>query len=263
MAAASVYGACRCNGRSRTLEDVIDPARVGQSRVRNAYQTLNTDLRLPAQPVPPSAFVPRLASQLSDTIRHRARRLAEESESMGVTMGVRPSGFAAACVYTAEREEGRWLAQSEVAEVANVSVVTVRTHRTRWTNWLYEAAPPSGLPSCGASIPIGQKWRFCLTNHFDSRSPIQPTPATEQTFLGTIHLVVDSSTFYGAVAKDRAAAKLLESSETEQTVDDCTLIHDLDSDPTPQLVDRWPTLSAAMQLDSIDGSSCSRRPLTV
>ena len=131
MATASVYGACRCNGLSRTLDDVIDPARVKQSRVTNAYKTLNTELGLPAQPVTPSAFVPRLASELDvpDQIRQRARNLAEESESTAVTTGVRPSGFAAACLYKAGHEDGWCLTQSDVAEAANVSPVTVRTHR--------------------------------------------------------------------------------------------------------------------------------------
>ncbi|MFQ3320238.1 MAG: transcription initiation factor TFIIB [Natronomonas sp.] len=131
MAAASVYGACRCNGRPRTLDDITESARVEQSRVTNAYTTLNTELGLPAQPVTPSTFVPRLASELdvSDQIRQRARQLAKESESTGATTGVRPSGFAAACLYKAGREDGRWLTQSDVADVANVSVVTVRTHR--------------------------------------------------------------------------------------------------------------------------------------
>ena len=131
MAAASVYGACRCNGLSRSLNDVTDLAHVDESRVTSAYKTLNTELGLPAQPVRPSAFVPRLASELDvpDQIRQRARRLAEDSESTGVTTGVRPSGFAAACLYKAGCEQGRLLTQSEVAEVANVSPVTVRTHR--------------------------------------------------------------------------------------------------------------------------------------
>ncbi|GAB7011348.1 transcription initiation factor IIB family protein [Halorubrum trueperi] len=131
MAAASVYGACRCNGRPRTLDDITESARVEQSRVTNAYTTLNTELGLPAQPVTPSAFVPQLASELdvSDQIRQRARQLAEASESTGATTGVRPSGFAAACLYKAGREDGMWLTQSDVADVANVSVVTVRTHR--------------------------------------------------------------------------------------------------------------------------------------
>jgi transcription initiation factor TFIIB len=62
------------------------------------YMTLNTELDLPAQPVTPSAFVPRLTSELdvSDQIQQRARPLAEASESTGATTGVRPSGFAAA-----------------------------------------------------------------------------------------------------------------------------------------------------------------------
>lgn len=131
MATASVYGACRCNGLSQTLDDVTDPARVEQSRVTNAYKTLNTELGLPAKPMTPSEFVPRLASELDvpDQMRQRARSLAEDSESTGVTTGVRPSGFAAACLYKAGCEQDRLLTQSEVAEVANVSIVTVRTHR--------------------------------------------------------------------------------------------------------------------------------------
>ncbi|MFD1570425.1 transcription initiation factor IIB [Halorubrum laminariae] len=130
MAAASVYGACRCNGLSRTLEGVTDPARVEQSRVMNAYKTLNTELGLPAQPVTPSAFVPRLASELdvSDQIRQRARQLADASESTEATTGVQPSGFAAACLYKAGHERGQLLTQSDVADVADVSMVTVRTH---------------------------------------------------------------------------------------------------------------------------------------
>ena len=131
MAAASVYGVCRCNGLSRLLDDVADSARVEQSRVRNAYKTLNTDLGLPTQPVRPSEFVPQLASELdvSDSIRQRARSLAEESESTGAATGTRPSGFAAACLYKAGREEGRWLTQSEVAEAANVTTPTIRSHQ--------------------------------------------------------------------------------------------------------------------------------------
>ena len=131
IAAASVYGVCRCNGHSRLLDDVVDAARVEQSRVTNAYKTLNTELGLPAQPVRPSEFIPRLASELEVPvyIRQRARRLAEQSESTGVASGVKPSGFAAACLYKAGREEGRWLTQAEVAEAASVTSTTFRSHR--------------------------------------------------------------------------------------------------------------------------------------
>ncbi|TKX72436.1 transcription initiation factor IIB family protein [Halorubrum sp. GN11GM_10-3_MGM] len=131
MAAASVYGASRCNGLSRLLGDVIDAARVEQSRVMNAYKTLNVELGLPTQPVRPSEFIPRLASELDvpADIRQRARRLAKQAESTGVASGVKPSGFAAACLYKAGREEGRWLTQAEVAATASVTVTTIRSHR--------------------------------------------------------------------------------------------------------------------------------------
>ena len=131
IAAASVYGACRCNGRSQLLDDVSEMARVAESRVTNAYKTLNEELGLPAEPVSPSMFVPRLASDLEcpDRIRQRARTLAEQAEERGVTTGVHPAGFAAACLYKAGHEEGRWLTQSEAADVANASKATVRAHR--------------------------------------------------------------------------------------------------------------------------------------
>ncbi|RDZ36098.1 transcription initiation factor IIB, partial [Haloferax sp. Atlit-19N] len=44
IAAASVYGACRCNGLSRLVDDVSEMARVAESRVTNAYKTLNEEL---------------------------------------------------------------------------------------------------------------------------------------------------------------------------------------------------------------------------
>ena len=125
-----MYGACRCNGLSRLVDDVSEVARVAESRVTNAYKTLNEELGLPAQPVSPSMFVPRLASDLEcpDEIRQRARTLAEQAEERGVTTGVHPAGFAAACLYKAGREEGRWMTQCDVAESGDVTPTTVRTH---------------------------------------------------------------------------------------------------------------------------------------
>lgn len=131
IAAASVYGACRCNGISRLLDEISESARVEESRVKNAYRVLNEGLGLPAKPISPSAFVPRLASELgcSDEIRKRAGTLAQRSERAGVTAGVHPSGYAAACLYKASREHGESVRQVDVAEAADVSVATVRSHR--------------------------------------------------------------------------------------------------------------------------------------
>ena len=131
IAAASVYGACRCNGRSQLLDDIVAVATVGESRVTNAYKTLNEELGLPAKPVTPTMYIPRLASELDcpGRIRRRSRILAEAAEDAGVTIGVHPAGFAAACLYKAGREAGRWLTQTDIAEVANTSTATVRNHR--------------------------------------------------------------------------------------------------------------------------------------
>lgn len=108
--------------------------------------------------------------------------------------------------------------------------------------------------SCGASIPTTQtKCRFCLTNHLGEYSPRTDAESAEETLLGVIHIIVESSTFYGAVAKGGAATKLIASSEAEQAVDDCTLIYDLDEEPVPQLAERWPTLPAAVQIASAAG----------
>ena len=133
IAAASVYGACRCNGLSRLVDDVSELARVAESRVTNAYKTLNEELGLPAEPVCPSMFVPRLASDLEcpDEIRQRARTLAEQAEERGVTTGVHPAGFAAACLYKAGQEQGQWVTQSDVAESGGVTSTTIRTHHEK------------------------------------------------------------------------------------------------------------------------------------
>ncbi|QFU84358.1 biosurfactant protein 1 [Natronorubrum aibiense] len=108
--------------------------------------------------------------------------------------------------------------------------------------------------SCVASIPADRtKCLFCLTNHLENFSSETDAPATEWTLLGVVHMLVESSTFYGAVAKGGAAATLLASSATESTVDDCTIIYDLEDEPAAQLTDQWPVLPAAVRISSTDG----------
>jgi len=58
--------------------------------------------------------------------------------------------------------------------------------------------------SCSASIPAGQtKCRFGLTNHLGDDA-IGTDESVETALLGIVHLVVESTTFYGAVAKGGA-----------------------------------------------------------
>jgi hypothetical protein len=107
--------------------------------------------------------------------------------------------------------------------------------------------------SCGASVPDGQtKCRFCLTNHLGSdTTSTDESPST--TFLGIVHLVVESTTFYGAMAKGGAAANLLSANEAEPAVGDYTLIYDLDEAPARQLAEQWPSLPDAVQVSSEEG----------
>jgi len=108
--------------------------------------------------------------------------------------------------------------------------------------------------SCGAPITADRtKCLFCLTNHLENSSSETDAPATEWTLFGVVHMLVESSTFYGAVAKGAAAATLLTSNATEQAVDDCTIIYDLEDEPAAQLTDRWPVLPAAAQITSTGG----------
>jgi hypothetical protein len=67
-------------------------------------------------------------------------------------------------------------------------------------------------------------------------------------------LVVESTTFYGAVAKGGAAANRLSANEAEAAVDDYTLIYDLNEAPARQLAEQWPSLPDAVQVASAEGA---------
>jgi len=104
--------------------------------------------------------------------------------------------------------------------------------------------------SCGASIPAGQtKCRFCLTNYLDAADDQESSDA-ERTLLHVVQLLVEATTFYGAVAKGSAATSLLANSDSDPAVDDCQLIYDLDEAPARQLADQWPSLPSAVRITS-------------
>nr|WP_233340547.1 hypothetical protein [Haloprofundus sp. MHR1] len=108
--------------------------------------------------------------------------------------------------------------------------------------------------SCGASIPANRtKCRFCLSNHLDGTSDDSRAPDTEWTLLHVVHLLVEASTFYAAVAKGAAAATLLTKADRDPVVDDCQLIYDLDTKPAAQLTDKWPSLPEAVRITSESG----------
>ena len=120
----------------------------------------------------------------------------------------------------------------------------------------YPDAPTTTDSECrsyGASVPDEQtKCRFCLSNHLGSDATSTDESASTM-FLGIVHLVIESTTFYGAVAKGGAAANLLTASEAGPAVDDYTLIYDLDEAPARQLAEQWPSLPDAVQVSSEEG----------
>ncbi|WP_115864221.1 biosurfactant protein 1 [Halorussus litoreus] len=108
--------------------------------------------------------------------------------------------------------------------------------------------------SCGTSIPTGQtKCRFCLTNQLNASTVDHDTPDSECDIRHVIHALVESRTFYGAVAKGSAAINLLAKPESDPAVDDYQLIYDLNEEPAAQLVDQWPTLPSATRVKSESG----------
>jgi len=133
MAAAAVFGACRCNGLARTLDEIAQYARGGYSGLVNAYKVLNRELGLPTQPMTPLEYLPRVAAAVAapDRVRRRARELAEWAEVSGVVSGKHPAGFAGACLYVAANERAWDVTNREIAEAADACVATVRAHRER------------------------------------------------------------------------------------------------------------------------------------
>ena len=128
FAAATVYAVCRVQNISRTIDEVIGPARATAAELKAAYDALNRELGLPTGPIDPREYLARYATELDlpRAVESRARDLAGDAVEDGIAAGRNPGGFAAACLYLAAREHDRDLTQAEAAAVADVSSVTVR-----------------------------------------------------------------------------------------------------------------------------------------
>jgi transcription initiation factor TFIIB len=133
IATGCVYAICRCRGLTRTFEEIAAVAQCPESALNNAYRTLNRELSLPTPPRRPREFIAGFASDLevSSAIEHRARELTLEATEAGLSNGVHPGGFAAACLGVAADNHEISLTQMRLADVANVSPSTIRAHRTR------------------------------------------------------------------------------------------------------------------------------------
>lgn len=131
LTAASVYAACRCGGLVRSVDEVASVARCSPDSVEAGYRVLNRELDLETPVSRPAGYLPKLASAVgaSENVRVRAIELAGQAEAAGYANGRHPGGVAAACVYRAGHEHGRFYTQAELAEVVGVSTATVRKRR--------------------------------------------------------------------------------------------------------------------------------------
>ena len=129
FAAACVYAACRINSVSRTIEETVRAAKADHGEFRAAYDALNRELGLPVAPTSPAEYLPRYATELgvSSSVERRARKLVGHTETEGIANGRNPSGVAAACLYTAAKEQNAEVTQREIATVASVTPVTIRS----------------------------------------------------------------------------------------------------------------------------------------
>ena len=132
---------------------------------------------------------------------------------------------------------------AELAESVDKEPVDGLTAETL-SDYPDEIAPTeSECASCGTLIPATQtKCEFCLTYHLDRSDDEQNRSQGESTLLHVVHLLVEASTFYAAVAKGSAAAPLLSKPDKDSAVDECEMIYDFDEEPAQQLADRWPSL---------------------
>lgn len=131
IAAGSVYAVCRIGDVTRTLDEITAVANLDRDKIRHGYMVLNRELDLPAPPQRPRSFIPGFVSTLDLPARteRRAREIALDATEAGLTTGVKPSGFAAACLAVATAEQDIEMLQQDLASAANVSAVTIRKHR--------------------------------------------------------------------------------------------------------------------------------------
>ncbi|WP_340674451.1 transcription initiation factor IIB family protein [Natrinema zhouii] len=92
---------------------------------------MNVELELPTQPITATDRIPRLATELEvlDHVCRRALKLAQTARERGMTIGRRPSGVAAGCLYLAAQRVGFCLSQQQIADVAGTSPNTLRSRR--------------------------------------------------------------------------------------------------------------------------------------
>jgi len=131
VATAAIYAASKVTGIARDPTDFAEAA--GDAVTRKELLRLSKNLvsTLGLDPVPfleSKQYVDRYVDELdlSERISKRAKHIVSTTENHGVSIGKRPSGWAAAAVYNACLDMNCSVTQKQIGDVANVSVVTIR-----------------------------------------------------------------------------------------------------------------------------------------
>jgi transcription initiation factor TFIIB len=127
VVAAALYAACRQCGVLRSLTDVAKAANISRKTAARNYRFLHKELHLDVPRVHRTSYIKRLVSRLRlhGQTEILAKRLVEVSNN-NFTLGRRPAGLAAACIYISGCIMGERLTQQQVALEAQVTEVTIR-----------------------------------------------------------------------------------------------------------------------------------------
>ncbi|AIF82518.1 transcription initiation factor TFIIIB, Brf1 subunit/transcription initiation factor TFIIB [Candidatus Nitrososphaera evergladensis SR1] len=128
ITAASVYLACRESETPRSLAEVAKASNTDRRRLSKDYRlllrTFNENLPVTSM----SRCVTKIANMVgvSESKKRQAIELVNALESVGVSTGKSPLGFAASVIYLVCKNTNEERTQKLLAEVAGVTEVTIR-----------------------------------------------------------------------------------------------------------------------------------------
>ncbi len=128
MLLACLYAACRETHTPRSLEDLSLASNIRKTSLSRALRLMvrNMDLRLDQYDI--SAFMTRMANNLS--LREKTKRdallIIERSRGLNIIGGKNPVAFAAAALYMASLINGEPVTQSLMTSSSGISSVTIR-----------------------------------------------------------------------------------------------------------------------------------------
>jgi len=136
--ATSMYVATRSLGLGISLDEIVEHYVVRKTEVVSVLSDLPSGLYGADKVVHPTDYVERFVDkvnkkrgaeeldELGPEIIERAEQIIEISEQEGIISGRSPTGFAAAAIYLAAKDDYQRVRQSDLAEIAGKNPLTIR-----------------------------------------------------------------------------------------------------------------------------------------